>query len=81
MGQKKQWSQEQMTGVLEHYALHTNLKAAAARVFGVPCSTVKGQVLGKVSMKARLGHPTVLTAAKEANIEETCQLFAEWGLI
>ena len=63
---------------LEHYALHKNLKATA-RMFGIPRSTLKDRLLGKVSMDARVGHQIVLIAAEEANTEETCRLFAEWG--
>ena len=33
---------------------------------------------GKVSLDAKVGRPTTLSKDEEAEIVETCQVFAEW---
>ena len=64
-----------MEGALQHYAMHDSIREAA-RVFGIPRSTLKDRIHGKVAIDTKMGHPTVLTAAEEANIVKTCCLLS-----
>ena len=50
----------------------------ASKQYGIPDTTLR-QHLKAPSGSLKVGKPTVLTANEEAEIVETCQLFASWG--
>ena len=77
-GGKLKWSEEDMDKAIQHARHHKNI-AAASRMFNVPKSTLHDRLSGRIQIGAKVGHPTALTAAEEAEIAETCILFAEWG--
>ena len=67
-----------MEKAVAHARHHKNI-SAAARQFHVPKSTLHDMLSGRISVGAKVGHPTALSAKEEAEIEETCVIFAEWG--
>ena len=77
-GSKMKWSEEDMEKVIRH-AKHHKIISAAAKLFNVPRTTLHDRLSGRVAKEAKVGHPTVLTAAEEAEVLETCMLFAELG--
>ena len=77
-GSKMKWSEEDMEKAIRHAKHHKNI-STAAKLFKVPRTTLHDRLSGRVAKGAKVGHPTVLTAAEEAEVVETCMLFAEWG--
>ena len=78
-GKNLQWNEEDMEQAIQHARRHSNVKATAVQ-FGIPVSTLRDHLSGKVPAKgAKVGHPTALSEAQEREIVETCLLFAEWG--
>ena len=76
-GNKFKWT-EDMRKAIDHARKHQNI-AEAARLFGVPYSTLIDGLTGRIAIGAKVGHPTTLTPNEEAEIAETCIAFAEWG--
>lgn len=72
------WTEEDMKKAVEHVALHHNI-SAAARLFNVPKSTLHDRLSLRIKPGSKVGHPTALTIEEEAEIAETCIIFAEWG--
>ncbi len=72
------WSEEDMEKAIKHAQRHFHIKAAA-RQFGIPATTLRDRISGKVKKGAKVGHPTVLSEAQEKEIVDTCMLFGEWG--
>ena len=72
------WSEEDMKEAIMHVQQHHNI-SAAARLHGVPKTTLHDRLSGRSSSGAKVGHPTTLTQEEEDEIAETCIVFAEWG--
>ena len=67
-----------MRNAIDHFKHHHNI-TAAARLFGVPRTTLYDRLSFRISVVTKVGHPTALTLKEEAEIAETCIVFAEWG--
>ena len=76
---EKTWSEEDMKKAMEHTHKHNNI-AAASRLFGVPKTTLKDRLSGRVGPEHKVGHPTALSAKEEAEIIETCIIICRAGL-
>ena len=78
-GDKGKWNEEDMIAAIEAVKVEKITVYEASKRFKIPRETLRSRVIGKVILKARTGRPTTLTENEEAEIVETCQIFAEWG--
>ena len=78
-GEKGKWNEEDMMEAMKAVNELQMTVYGAAKHYKIPRETLRSRVTGKVSLNAKTGRPTTLTTDEEAEIVETCQVFAEWG--
>ena len=78
-GVKGKWKEDDMMAAVEAVKVAQMTVCGAAKHFNVPRETLRSRVIGKISLGAKVGRPTTLSKDEEAEIVETCQIFAEWG--
>ena len=71
------WTEQDMSDAVEEVKKGRLTAYSAAKKYGIPRQTLERHIhrpgVGKV------GRPSVLSAAQEAEIVETCQIFSQWG--
>lgn len=69
VGERKQWSEESMTGAMKAVADGSSI-SGAAREYGVPRTTLQVRVLGKVTHSTKPGPKRYLNDVEEKKLSE-----------
>lgn len=77
---RRQWKEEDMTAAVSAVNEGRMTKYTATKQFNVPRITLHDRLSGRVKLGTKMGRPTILTMKEEDEIEQTCQIFVEWGL-
>ena len=77
---RKQWTNEQMKSVMEAVETTTCGVNEAARVYGVPATTLKDRISGRVKHGTKSGPPKYQMMTKRKNLQIFKRKLLRWAL-